>query len=352
MNRPRPKGDGAQSLAVPNLGEGMLRVSILTELPPLLRELGYDPDPVLAEAGLDPALLNRPDNTIPFHAVGALIEHCVTRTGCHHFGLLLGQRGGATTLGLVGLLARNSPDVGTALRALIKYLHHHDRGAIPTLTVTGGFAVFGYAIYEHEVPSSDQIYAASVAIAFQIMRELCGAEWRPSEVLFPFRKPHDPDVFKRFFQVRPRFGAQQAALVFPASCLERAVSEADPEVRRAVETLLEGSRGTDLAAGVRRTIRGMLARGGVTEETLARAHAMSRRTLIRRLQDQGTPFRTVLKDVRMDMACQLLRDTDNPVANIAIGLGYAGASPFTRAFKRWTGLTPGAWRTRHAPRAT
>jgi hypothetical protein len=75
----------------------MLRVSILTEIPPLLRELGHDPGQVLAEAGLDPALLNDPDNTIPFHAVGALIENCVMLTGCDHFGLLLGQRGGAET---------------------------------------------------------------------------------------------------------------------------------------------------------------------------------------------------------------------------------------------------------------
>ena len=45
---------------------------------------------------------------------------------------------------------------------------------------------------------------------------------------------------------------------------------------------------------------------------------------------------------------QLLQATDNPIADIANSLGYAGASPFTRAFKRWTGMTPADWRRRNA----
>ena len=82
-----------------------MRVSILTELPPLLREMGHDPEPLLAELGLEAMLLADPENVLPFRVVGNVLNRCVMLTGCAHFGLLLGQRGGTVTLGNVGLLA-------------------------------------------------------------------------------------------------------------------------------------------------------------------------------------------------------------------------------------------------------
>jgi AraC-like DNA-binding protein len=324
----------------------MLRVSILVEVPHLLRQLGQDPDLVLDEVGLDPALLHDPDNTLAFRAAGALLEHCVMRTGCRHFGLLLGQRGSPATIGMVGQLIRHSTNVDAALRNLIKYMHHHDRGAVPTFSVSRGFAALGYAILEHDIPASDQIFAASLAVAYQIMRELCGADWRPSEVLFPFRSPHDTGPFERFFQAPVRFAGEQAALMFPADWLGCALSGTDPGVHQEIKTALQDVDRPDLADHVRRVVRGMLVNGGASEEGVAHTFAMSRRTLIRRLQAEGLSFHTILRNVRLEVAAQLLRDTDNSIADIATAVGYAGASPFTRAFKRWTGMPPASWRKR------
>jgi AraC-like DNA-binding protein len=91
----------------------------------------------------------------------------------------------------------------------------------------------------------------------------------------------------------------------------------------------------------------MLAHGQVSEESLARHFDLSRRTLIRQLQQEGTSFHTLLKEVRLDVACVMMRDTDNSIDHIATSLGYAGASSFTRAFKTWTGQTPADWRNCH-----
>jgi AraC-like DNA-binding protein len=326
----------------------MMRVSILTELPSLLREMGQDPDRLLDELGLDPVLLIDPENILPFRVTGNLLSHCVTRTGCPHFGLLLGQRGGTATLGMVGLLARSSPDVGSALRNLIKHLHHHDQGAVPNLSFKGNTALLGYAIYETEVPASDQIYAASMAIAFRIMRELCGNGWRPSEVWLPFRKPRDATPFRQFFLAPLRFDAEQAGLIFSASWLNHPLYGADRKIQQHVKTVLETHMRSEFTTHARRVMRAMLAHGNLSEDHLAHHFSVSRRTLIRQLQQEGTSFRTLLKEMRHEVACLMLRDTDNAIEHIASSQGYANASSFTRAFRNWTGQAPADWRKHYA----
>ena len=334
---------------LPHVGVGMFRVSILTNVPPVLREFGHDPDRVLAEIGMDTAMLADPDALIPFRMVGTLVQHCVTRTGCDHFGLLIGERGDAATTGAVGLLLCNAPDVGTALSSMVKYLHHHDRGAVVTLEVVGSRANLGYHIYEADVPAADQIHAAAIAVGLRIMQDLCGPNWHPTEVRLPFRRPADTEAYRRVFKAPLRFDAEQAALVFPARWLTHELPGADPDLQREIKSLLGASGQADLADQVRRAVRATLVSGKISEEDLARALNVSRRTLIRHLEAGGTSFSALIQGVRLEVACQLLRDTDRPVAEVAESLGYAGTSPFRRAFKRWTGQTPTEWRAREAP---
>lgn len=340
-------------LRPPQVGEGMLRVGILREIPPLLRELGQDYLRLLGHFDVPANFLDDPERVIPFQLGGALLADAVALTGCPHFGLLLGQRGGLDTLGVVGLLARHSLDVGSALRNLVKYLHFHDRGASPSLVVEDNLALLGYAIFAKDLAGSEQASATALSIACNIMRDLCGADWHPSEARLPFRKPANTTPYRAFFRAPLRFGAEQAALAFPAGWLERRVPNADPRVRRAVESVL-----TDLAANdgpsigghVRRAVLSMLVSGSVNHRQVAQAFAMHRRSLGRRLRQERTTFLNILKDVRFEVACQLLRDTDNTVEEIAVSLGYAGASPFVRAFRKLSGLTPVQWRNGHAHR--
>ena len=119
------------------VGEGTCRMAALLPLPGLLRELGQDPDRLIGEAGLDLALFQDAENTIPFVAMGRLLIHCAEATQYPHLGLELGRRSGLETLGLLGKLAAAAPDLGSALRAIILYSHLHDRGAVPLLWERG-----------------------------------------------------------------------------------------------------------------------------------------------------------------------------------------------------------------------
>jgi hypothetical protein len=93
-------------------------ISGVAAIPAVLENLGASPAAVFAEAGVDLALFDDPENLISLKDLGHLVELCVAWTGCQHFGLLVGQRGGLQSLGLVGLVVRFSPDVRTALRRL------------------------------------------------------------------------------------------------------------------------------------------------------------------------------------------------------------------------------------------
>ena len=350
MKNTNPKADGAPPLRAAIVSEGQLRASVLTVLPQVLRELGQDPGQMLREAGVDAGLLDDPENTLPFRAVGALLEHCVARTGCRHLGFLIGQRSRISMLGVVGLLVEHSPDVGTALHSLVQHLHLHDRGAIPTFAVGDSSAMLGYVIYEKEVPAPDQIYAASLTVACNIMRALCGTVWNPAEVRFPFRKPGDLGPLHRYFRAPLRFDADQATLVFPATWLARPVLGADPEIRKAAEALaatLRGRQQGTVVAQVRRALCALLVAGRASAHEVALAFAIHRRTLNRRLEGEGTTFRQLLDEVRLDIARQLLRNTETPVGEIASRLAYGSASAFSRAFKRCCGSTPAEWRSRY-----
>ncbi len=333
--------------SVARVGEGQLRASPITHLPGVLCELGFDPAVLFAEAHFDPGLLRDPESTIPYRRTAALLAHCVDRAGRPDLMLLVSQRCDFSVLGIVGLLARHSPQVGAALRTTIERLHLHDRGAVATLELGGAFAMLAYSIYERDVEGSNQFHLLAMGLAQRLMQGLCGGQWHATEVHLPVRRPRSEAPFRRFFGAPLRFNTERAALVFPAEVLSRPVPGADPAVRKVLAALAdelerEGSR--DVGASVRRALRSMLVAGRATEAGVAAAFSMHRRTLNRRLQGEGTTFRRLLEETRFDVARQLLRDTDAAVDQIASGLGYSGATAFGRAFKRWSGLAPQAWR--------
>jgi AraC-like DNA-binding protein len=267
--------------------------------------------------------------------------------------LLVAQRCDFSVLGIVSLLARHSPDIGTAWRTTIERLHLHDRGAVITLEISGAFAVLGYSIYERDVVGSGQVHLLAIALAQRIMEGLCGGPWHAAEVHLPVRRPPGEAPFRRFFGAPPRFNAERAALVFPASLLKRPIPGADAAVRRAAEALaahLERESSRAVGPAVRRALRALLVSGHASEDSVAAAFSMHRRTLNRRLRSERTTFRRLLDETRFEVARQLLRDTDAAIDHIASGLGYSGPTAFGRAFKRWSGLAPQAWRERGAGR--
>jgi len=339
--------DDGRSRAVRREAEATVRVGGSAGIPEVLRSLGVDPAALLAEAGLDPALFDDANNVVSYVRRGRLFRLCVQRTGCRHFGLLVGARGGLHSLGLVGLLAKYAPDVKAALRGIERHMFLHVRGAGVTLAVERGVALLTYDIHVAGAEANDQVGDGAVATMLNLLRALCGPGFAPIEARFAHRRPDDVGPFRRFFGVPLRFDAEHYGLAFAADWLERPVPAADAELaallRQQIETL-ESRHPDDFPEQVRRVLRSALLTGHSGVREVAALFAMHPRTLHRRLRGFGTTFNTLADEGRHEIARQMLADTALDVAAVAAALDYADASAFTRAFRRWTGNTPARWR--------
>lgn len=325
-----------------------VRIGTVLAIPELLRQLGADPAEVLADAGIDFALFDSPDNRISHAARGRLLGRCVARTGCRHFGLLVGQRASLHSFGLVGLLAKYSPDVGSALRSLVRFFHLHNRGAAVDLSVDEDRTIFSYGAYAPNIETADQIGDGVVAVMLNVMRELCGDRWTPDEVRFAHRRPDDIGPFRRLFNAPLRFDAEQCGLVFSTRWLGRALPHDDPALRRLLQQqidALETRHGNDFPGQVRSVLRSALLTDAAGAERVAALFSMHSRTLHRHLHAFGTSFRELVDESRFEIARQMLEHSSLDVYRIADTLGYADASAFTRAFRRWSGTTPARWRS-------
>jgi AraC-like DNA-binding protein len=305
-----------------SLAQGVVRVGPLMGVPAVLCELGQEPGPIFDSAGLQPAQFADADHEISYVAASRLLARCVAATGCQHFGLLVGKRADPSSLGVAGFMLRSAPDVGTALRGLVQHLDLHDQGGVPTLLIKGSLTLLGYAIHQSGTEATDQIYDLSVAIGCNIMRGLCGESWKPTEILLSRRPP-----------------------------LDLQITTADPLLHRHLEkqaSELQALRHASITGDLRGLLRKSLLAHKCTASDVARQLCIHERTLNRKLQQQGTSFRRALDDTRCEMARQLLADSAMPLAKIANTLNYADASAFSRAFKRWMGVTPAQWRTQNA----
>lgn len=326
---------------------GYDRVASTMAVLPLLAQFEVGLDSLLAESGLPIGLFDHPDNLIPFREGTRLLGLCADRTGCPHFGLLIGDATPLEAFGIVGELMKSAADVRAALQLMCRFMTLTDGGGLLTLSETKQFASFSYMVYEPGVERSEVLGDNVLAASCNVLRSLCGRKWRPHEILFSRSPPADIQPYAKILKAPLRFDVEQSAVVFERAWLDAPLATADPARLRTLKAkarALEASETGDLVAQVRRVVRRQLLAGTCSMQSVAAELGMHRRTLDRRLQPFEVAFKTLSDEVRYEVSRQLLADTAMPVIAIAQSLHYADPSAFTHAFRRWSGTTPTQWR--------
>ena len=326
---------------------GHVRIGPIVAIPSVLADYGVAPVPLLAKFNLDLATFNDPERRVPYRTAAQLFGRCVEATSCHHFGLLVGSRAGLSSLGVVGYLAASASTVGTALEIIRRVNSLADGGGVVTFDCRERVVSLGYEVVEPGIRHTEQLTAAAIAIGFNILRALCGPQWQPHDLQFSFAAPRAVAPYRKIFGMTPRFDQERSAIAFPDRWLACRPPGADPILHRLmndrIEELLAGDA-DDGVGRVRRFLRATVTTRRTSIDEAASTLRISTRTLKRRLAIEGTTFQQLRDEVQFEIACQLLRSTTIPTAQIASIVGYSESSSFNRAFRRWAGVPPAEWR--------
>lgn len=320
---------------------GHARVAPIRAMGELIRSLGGDADAVFRAAKVDEHVLADPDGVLPVAVRGELMERAARETGCEHFGLLLVANSGIRELGVAGKQMLGCPNVGLALEAFAAFWLLHNQSGVVFVGRNEDQATLGYAVMDGSIPGIPQLQDGVLSFALNIMRDMLGNEWHPTGVNLMRHEPRDPAVYAQFFGASCRFNAVRSELVFPAATLDFRLKNPDTE---GVGLVLPPLDESEWSGCVKRLAYRLLLEGDCSQIRVAAALGISSRTLVRKLGIAGMSYKQLLEWARFSASRTWLRETNLTLAEIAVALGYNEASSFTRAFQRWSGMSPSSWR--------
>jgi len=316
-------------------------------------EVARCPEPaeeLLAGVGLepDPEAPTWTEETVEADAYYGLLERVA---GTHDPGLPFryGESIRLDDFGALGLAMKTAPTVGDALRRLIRYvLVLSDTLEYELADRPGGgtFALVGRSHHRRGMALANE---CAVAAVVSCLRQATGTRLTPHEVSFGHVAPSSDRHHRAYFGCPVDFGAPVDGVRLDDGQLAQPTVLADEGLSAYLLAQLDELRSRrgdrSLVAAVRSAIADALADGQPTKSQIARRLGTSERTLHRRLAEQGESFQTLATQARRDTAEALLRSGRHNLAEVAFLTGFSDQSAFTRAFKRWTGRTPAAFRS-------
>ncbi len=322
-------------------------------------EHGVPATRMLAGTRLTEAMLRDPDAQIDAYIELAVVRNLVRELADRPaFGIEVGRRYRITTFGIFGFACVSSPTLGEAIGFALRYLELSFTFCLPVAEWRSG--EFVAWVHDESIPTDVRQFLVErdVGAMHQVLSDLLGKPLPLARAEFRSAEPAYVDMLTDAFGVHPRFGRAQNLFSFDPAMLEQPLPQANEHTwamcLAQCRDLVDRRRArTGIAAEVRELLvpggaKGFTAPAGI--DTVASNLNMSTRTLRRRLDIAGTSYRALLDEVRRALAEEMLTATPLSVSDVAIRLGYAEASTFIFAFRRWTGATPAAYRRARVPR--
>lgn len=302
---------------------------------------------LLAAAGLTAADLRADERLTPMQA-GTLLLHAMELTGEPALGYEIGLHSSITSHGLIGLALTSVDSVRTAVRWGTEYGQLRLPMLAMDLVLDGQQAAVQVTATRPLGPVRQCTFDLFLVGLSRISPVLSGQAVTLDDLELWFDYP-EPDYYARYRDRLPaaRFDMGVNQLRFPADSLDIGPETANAATAALVEEQFRGElEQLGLSGDPVTWVRALLRSSpGADLSEVASSLAVSPRTLKRRLAGQGTTFSAVADDVRRLEGIRLLRTTSASIEQIAGQLGYSDPSNFVRAFRRWTGRTPGAYRT-------
>ncbi|MDH4585341.1 AraC family transcriptional regulator [Pseudomonas sp. BN415] len=330
---------------------GDLSVSFVHGMAAALEQSGQSPAELLERFGLDAARFAEPHGRLSIPRYMRLGHAAIQLSGNPALGLNMGRLSRLGHLGLAGVCASQAPNLREAARALTRFellYASNYRGQSSFHEDSKGAWLRFYSISPYN--AYNRFVVDSVLAGWQsYLSQLVGADVRIEKVEIEFPAPDYAERYAEHFGCPVEFEAGANQLRLSQNTLAQRGREHCPSTWRQLLDICEGelqqlTRTRSLRERITQLLGPLLhGREPDLEEVAARLQ-MPSWTLRRKLAEEGTQFRAILNETRRDLAMAYIRDTELAFGEIAYLLGFASAEAFQRAFKRWSGSTPGEFR--------
>lgn len=317
---------------------------------------GLEADAIAQGAGIDPVCLREPGARVSCEAADRFWRQALCALhGDTAFALELARHMRPAFLHGAGIAWLASATLEDALKGMQR--HRHSIHSIGRLTIRAERDQVWLVV---EATSTDAAAcmssSARLACLLSLCRELAGEALRPVAVrLRHARQAQEAlqaDPFADFYGVTPAYGAAEYALALARAEWRRPLPGSNPPLLLAAEHSVRdycaALKRSNIPGRVRQAISACLREGEISRAAVAHRLRLSERTLHRRLAALGLDFSRMLDDMRQELACRMLREGAPTIQEVAWRLGFAEIASFSRAFRRWTGLSPSAWRALQA----
>jgi AraC-like DNA-binding protein len=301
--------------------------------------------PLLRRANLSVQQVKNPNLRIPVKDQISFLNLVAEKLDDEFLGIRIGQMVDLRGFGLLYYTMASSHTVGEALQRGARYSTIQNEGVLigyragKTVTVSFDYFAVSRRLDRHQIE-------CFITILVRMCQKLSGLSLAPSQVRLMHRRSRMPSEFARLFGAHVAFTCEADEVVYPGSMARTPCVNADPYLNALLVKYCEEALGrrrkkaATWQSKVENAVVPLLPHGHARIGAVAAELGVSRRTLARRLADEGLTFRRVLDELRFDLSKRYLREQDLPISEIAWLLGYRETSALNHAFKRWTGRTP------------
>jgi AraC-like DNA-binding protein len=313
-----------------------------------LTQQGFDRSVITEHTGLDLEQIDDPEGRIDFGQYQALWQFAIDMTETPELGLKLGTRHNFSEMGIVTHVVINCENLRQGLEEYARlYSVINDSVSVSLVeTDAHGELSFIYAPDHYCIPDIERTFL----LAFYRARIWLGKSLPLASVHFQHRAPAYENQYRRLFGCPVHFNDSVCKLVFSRDYFELKPRQTNPYLRQAAlsyaNNLLGKFNYQSLADKVKALLYRELPNAEPNVDSIANRLNMSRQTLYRKLKLEANSFQQLVEHVRFDKARQMLQQSALSTSEIALQLGFSELSAFSRAFKRWSGMSPKAFRDR------
>lgn len=315
-----------------------------------LKSYSVDYRKLFREAGMDPAHLSDQNARFDFLSVTRLWDLALEKTQDPCFGIVVVNHWHPTSLHALGFSWMASPSLKEAFERLQRYVRIVNNAA--AVDIKNQNSVTRLSLYNAVGLQHASIAAvdASLAVLVHMCRLNYGKDLDPVRIQTsrPEPPPNCLDRMNAFFRGPIEFSCNENTIHFSAVAVEKHLPASNIELARAndklIDEYLSHLDGTSVGIRTKAKITELLPSGSVSEEKIAAILNLSVRSMQRKLKEEGSSFKELLNQTRQELAEQYIENSRLSINEITYLLGFSDPANFSRAFKRWHGVSPSQYR--------